>query len=72
MSDLWNGVSGDAGYAGCMTAVPSIGLAKGEPNLKSKCKMSVEKILLQGHGPNGSLQWAAGSPPSCAALTTAG
>ena len=63
-------MSGDGGYAGCMTAVESIGLAKGKPNLKTKCKLSVEKIVLKGQGPNESLQWATGSPPSCAVLTT--
>jgi hypothetical protein len=70
VSDIWNGVSGDAGYAGCMTAVSSIGLAKDKPNLKSSCAFSVEKILLRGGGKNGSLQWGKGSPASCAALTT--
>jgi hypothetical protein len=71
VSDIWNGVSGDAGYAGCMTAVSSLGLDQGKPNLKSKCALSVEKILLKGGGKNESLQWGEGSPASCAVLTTA-
>ena len=68
ISDLWNGVSGDAGYAGCMTAVPGV-VDKGKPNLKSSCALSVEKIVLRGSGPNGSLRWGGGSPAQCAALT---
>jgi hypothetical protein len=70
VADVWNGVSGDAGYAGCMGAVPSIGLAAGQPNLKSSCALSVEKITLRGGGPNDSLQWGKGSPARCAVLTT--
>ena len=70
VSDIWNGVSGDAGYAGCMTAVPSIGLEEGKPNLSSDCAFSVERIVLRGGGLNGTLQWGAGSPTSCAVLTT--
>jgi len=69
VSDIWNGVSGDAGYEGCMTAVPAIGLEKGKPNLKSSCAFSVEKITVRGGGPNGSLKWGAGSPASCSVLT---
>ena len=69
VSDIWNGVSGDAGYAGCMTEVSAIGLAKGKPNLKSSCAFSVEKITVRGGGPNGSLKWGSGSPASCSALT---
>ena len=71
VSDVWNGVGGDAGYAGCMTAVPALDLLKGKPNLNSKCALSVEHIVLRGGGKNQSLQWGAGSPASCAALTTA-
>ena len=67
-SDLWNGVSGDAGYAGCMTEVPGV-VDKGKPNLKSSCALSVEKIVLRGGGANGSLRWGAGSPAKCSALT---
>jgi len=70
VSDIWNGVSGDSGYAACMTAVPSIGLEKEQPNLKSHCEIEVKKIVLKGSGPNQSLKWGAGSSPSCAALTT--
>ena len=70
VSDVWNGVSGDAGYAGCMTAVPSIGLDARKPNLKSSCALSVQKITLRGGGPNQSLQWGKGSPAECAVLTT--
>jgi hypothetical protein len=70
VSDIWNGVNGDAGYWGCMTAVPAINLPAGKPNLDSQCSFSVERILLRGSGPNESLQWGAGSPGSCAALTT--
>ena len=70
VSDAWNGVSGDAGYAGCMTAVPALHLAKGKPYLNSTCMLSVEKILLRGAGQNESLQFGQGSPSYCSALTT--
>ena len=70
VSDAWNGVSGDAGYAGCMTAVPELNLAKGKPYLKSKCMISVEQITLRGSGRNESLQFGQGSPSYCNALTT--
>ena len=70
VSDVWNGVSGDAGYAGCMTAVPDLGLASGQPNLESSCALSVERIVIRGGGPNGSLRWGDGSPEKCGALTT--
>jgi hypothetical protein len=70
VSDIWNGVGGDAGYAGCMTAVPALGLLKGKPNLNSKCALSVEHIVLRGGGENQSLHWGPGSLASCAALTT--
>jgi hypothetical protein len=51
-----------------MTAVPSIGLEKGQPNLDSQCRISVEKITLRGEG-GGALEFAPGSPDSCEALT---
>ncbi len=70
VSDIWNGVSGDSGYQGCMTAVPSINLPAGQPNLESKCSFSVERITLRGGGENASLRWGAGSPIQCAELTT--
>lgn len=70
VSDIWNGVRGDGGYQACMTAVPSIGLDKGKPNLKSRCKFSIENILVRGGGPNNSMQWGAGSPSTCSVLTT--
>ena len=69
VSDIWNGVSGDAGYAGCMTAVPAV-VEKGKPNLQSQCATSVSRIVVRGSGPNGSLQWGAGSAATCAVLTT--
>ena len=69
VSDIWNGVSGDAGYAGCMTAVPAIGLDKGKPNLKSTCALSVEKLVLRGSGEGGKLSFGKGSPAACAVLT---
>ena len=68
VSDAWNGVSGDAGYAGCMTAVPGV-VDKDKPNLKSRCALSVEKIVLRGGGLNESLRWGHGSPHSCDVLT---
>ncbi|GMI04156.1 hypothetical protein TrVE_jg7025 [Triparma verrucosa] len=68
VSDVWNGVSGDAGYTGCMTEVPEIGLAAGKPNMDSKCTVSVERITLRGD--NGApLTFAPGSPSSCSTLT---
>ena len=69
VSDIWNGVGGDSGYAGCMTAVPSV-VEKGKPNLKSECATSVTKIVVRGSGPNQSLVWGAGSSEACAVLTT--
>jgi hypothetical protein len=35
VSDIWNGVAGDAGYTGCMTAVPALNLDKNTPNLNN-------------------------------------
>eukprot|EP00939_MAST-03C_sp_MAST-3C-sp1_P000663 g663.t1 len=72
VSDVWNGVSGDAGYDGCMVADDSIGLAAGKPNLNSDCTISVENIVVRGDGPDGSLEFAKGSPPSCSALAVRG
>jgi hypothetical protein len=69
VSDIWNGVRGDGGYQGCMTAVPAIGLPAGKPNLNSDCKFSVEKITLRGGGVGGKLQWGGDSPSSCDVLT---
>ncbi|GMI16324.1 hypothetical protein TrLO_g11841 [Triparma laevis f. longispina] len=69
VSDVWNGVSGDEGYTGCMTEVPEIGLAAGKPNMDTKCAVSVEKITLRGDN-GGPLMFASGSPASCSALTT--
>ena len=69
VSDLWNGVTGDSGYYGCMTAVPEIGLEAATPNLNSTCSFSVENIIIRGGGPNESLQWGSGSPSSCSVLT---
>ena len=69
VSDIWNGVSGDGGYSGCMTSVPSINLPAGKPNLNSSCETSIERIVLRGGGPGGKLQWGSGSPPSCDHLT---
>lgn len=69
VSDVWNGVSGDAGYQGCMTEVPSIGLAAGTPNLASACKLSIENVTVLGGGDGGSLQWGAGSPDYCGVFT---
>lgn len=68
VSDIWNGIWGDDGFNGCMTAVPSIGLAAKQPNLNSNCKFSVEKVTLRGN--NGPLQFGPGSPESCMVLTT--
>lgn len=70
VADIWNGVTGDEGYYGCMTEVPEINLPANTPNLNSQCAFSVEKITLRGGGPNGSLQWGQGSPDSCGVLTT--
>lgn len=69
VSDIWNGVRGDGGYQGCMTAVPTIGLPAGKPNLNSDCKFSVEKITVRGGGVGGKIRWGRDSPPSCDALT---
>jgi hypothetical protein len=69
VSDIWNGLSGDDGYSGCMTAVPELGLAAGKPNYDSKCKLSVENIVVRGDGSNGHLEFAAGSPDYCSLLT---
>ena len=69
VSDIWNGVGGDGGYHGCMTAVPSIGLPAGKPNLLSDCRFSVTNITLRGGGPGGKLQWGGNSPASCNVLT---
>jgi hypothetical protein len=70
VSDIWNGVGGDAGYTGCMTAVPDIGLPAMQPNLDTKCSYSVQNLVLRGGGPNASLQWGEGSPDTCDVLTT--
>lgn len=69
VSDIWNGVDGDDGYYGCMTAVPDIDLPASTPNLDSNCAVSVENIVLRGGGPNGSLQWGQGSADICSVLT---
>ena len=69
VSDIWNGVSGDDGYSGCMTEVPDINLPSGQPNLNSECAFSVEKIVLRGGGPDGRLLWAEGSPTYCDVFT---
>jgi len=63
VSDAWNGLRGDSGYAGCMTAAGDI--QKMKPNLSSKCAFSVEKIRLRGNGPSGSLRFGPGSPQAC-------
>lgn len=68
VSDIWNGVSGDAGYKGCMTAVGGV-VDAGKPNLKSSCAISVERIVLRGSGPGGRLKWGEGSPASCSVLS---
>lgn len=70
VSDIWNGVSGDEGYYGCMTAVPSISLEAAQPNMNSSCAFSVENIVVRGGGPNQSIQWGEGSSTSCNVLTT--
>ena len=69
VSDIWNGVSGDDGYDGCMTAVPALNLEAGKPNLNSKCKFSVENIVLRGNSESGALPFAEGSPDFCKKLT---
>jgi hypothetical protein len=69
VSDIWNGGSGDAGYRGCMTAVPSIGLNAGTPNRNTNCTLSVERIVLRGNETGGRLRWGDGSSAECAALT---
>lgn len=71
VSDIWNGVTGDFGYQSCMTAVPSLGLNKGAPNLRSRCAVSIKGIVLRGGGPNRSLRWGPSSHAACAALTPA-
>jgi hypothetical protein len=69
VSDIWNGVKGDAGYAGCMTAVPGI-VEKGQPNLNSNCVISVERILLRGNATTGGkLSFSSGSPDKCLQFT---
>ena len=70
VSDIWNGVGGDDGYTGCMTAVPSIGLNAGQPNLNSHCSISVQQIVVRGGGVNGSIQWGKGSNSNCKVITT--
>ena len=52
-----------------MTAVPSIGLPAGKPNLQSDCKFSVEAITVRGGGIGGKIRWGGNSPASCDALT---
>ena len=69
VSDIWNGVTGDGGYTGCMTEVPGV-VDKGKPYLNSSCAFSVEHILLRGSGMNDSLQFGKNSPAYCNALTT--
>jgi len=69
VSDVWNGVRGDSGYGACMTAVPGAKLAKHQPNLKSQCAVSVEKIVLRGGGPSQRLQFGPGSAPECSLFT---
>merc|ERR1711865_338542 len=64
VSDLWNGLNGDAGYAACMSATGGVG--HGKPNMKSECAVSVENVVLRGDGPNGALPFGPGSPDSCA------
>ena len=48
VSDVWNGVSGDDGYYGCMTAVPEPGLDAATPNYNTQCSFSVEQIRIAG------------------------
>jgi hypothetical protein len=68
VSDVWNGVRGDSGYTACMNAVTGV-VGAHVPNLNSKCAFSIEKVRLRGGGAGGRLQWGAGSPSSCSALT---
>ena len=68
VSDIWNGVSGDSGYAGCMTSVPGV-VERGKPNLNSECVISVERILLRGDGKNGTLAFSTNSPDKCKRFT---
>lgn len=70
VSDIWNGVSGDPSFDGCMSAVPSLGLERAKPNLNSRCAFSVEKITIRGGGPNDSITFGEGSPQACSAFTT--
>lgn len=42
---------------------------KDQPNLQTHCAFSVERITLRGGGAGGKLQWGAGSPAECDALT---
>ncbi|GMI48364.1 hypothetical protein TrCOL_g9398 [Triparma columacea] len=67
VSDIWNGVSGDDGYFGCMTGIDGV-VEKGEPNMKTECKISVEKIVVRGEG-GGKMVWGDGSPEYCDLLT---
>lgn len=67
VSDAWNGLRGDSGYTGCMTAVP--GVEKMKPNLHSKCAFSVEKITVRGGGPGSRLNWGPGSASGCSVFT---
>lgn len=48
VSDVWNGIWGDNGYKNCMREVPEIGLAHGKPNMNTNCKISVERVRIQG------------------------
>lgn len=65
VSDVWNGLHGDGGFAACMTAVD--GADHGTPNLKSSCAVSVESVVLRGT--NGTLAFGSGSPPECSIFT---
>ena len=59
VSDIWNGVTGDAGFEGCMNAVDDSGVSlfKGEPRRATgvPCKIAVTNIKLLG-------DWKKGSP----------
>lgn len=48
MSDIWNGLWGDSGYTNCMASVTEIGLTEGQPNLRSECVISVERVVVRG------------------------
>ena len=69
VSDIWNGVTGDSGYAGCMTEVPGV-VDAGQPNLNSECVIGVERILLRGNATtNETLTFSSESPDKCKQFT---